>query len=182
MAELERASPLPVADQDQASQIAWLRETLARHEQALVRYAVRITGDAELGRDVVQDTFLKLALVDRAQLDGHLVEWLYTVARRRAIDVRRKEQRMESLTVEAAAACMCQEPDPALAFERRDEVARVHEMLAHLGEREQEAVRLKFEHGLTYREIAGVLGITPNHVGVILHTALNTVRRQLSAN
>jgi predicted DNA-binding protein (UPF0251 family) len=48
-----------------------------------------------------------------------------------------------------------------------------------LGEREQEAVRLKFEHGLSYREIAGVLGITPNYVGVILHTALNAVRQRL---
>jgi RNA polymerase sigma factor (sigma-70 family) len=58
-------------------------------------------------------------------------------------------------------------------------MVRVHEVLSGLGEREQEAVRLKFEHGLSYREIAGVLGITPNHVGVILHTALNAVRQQL---
>ena len=178
MADLERSSQQPDDNDGPASQIAWLREVLARHERSLVRYAARITGDAELGRDVAQDTFLRLASVDRAELDGHLVQWLYTVARRRAIDVRRKEQRMQTLTAEAAAACTCHEPDPTSAVDRRDEMVRVHEVLSLLGEREQEAVRLKFEHGLSYREIAGVLGITPNHVGVILHTALNAVRQQ----
>lgn len=89
MAELERSSQQPDDSDGPASQIVWLREVLARHERSLVRYAARITGDAELGRDVAQDTFLRLASVDRAELDGHLVQWLYTVARRRAIDVRR---------------------------------------------------------------------------------------------
>jgi RNA polymerase sigma-70 factor (ECF subfamily) len=162
MAELEPSSQQPDDSAGPASQIAWLREVLARHERSLVRYAARITGDAELGRDVAQDTFLRLASVDRAELDGHLVQWLFTVCRRRAIDVRRKEQRMQTLTAEAAAACTCHAPDPTSAVDRRDET-----------------VRLKFEHGLSYREIAGVLGITPNHVGVILHTALNAVRQQL---
>ncbi|MGD9647313.1 MAG: RNA polymerase sigma factor, partial [Pirellulales bacterium] len=133
----ERSSQQPREATDQAAQIAWLREALARHERSLARYAARIAGDVELGRDVAQDTFLRLALVDRRELDGHLVQWLYTVARRRAIDIRRKERRMETLTADAAAACTCHEPDPAVAVERQDEAARVHDVLSELGEREQ---------------------------------------------
>ena len=54
-----------------------------RYEGQLVRYAARITGDVERGRDVVQDAFLRLCREDRAKVDGHLAEWLFTVCRRR---------------------------------------------------------------------------------------------------
>ena len=37
-----------------------IRSLLERYEAALVTYAARLTGDVELARDVVQDTFLKL--------------------------------------------------------------------------------------------------------------------------
>ena len=57
----------------------WVREALARHERALVAYALRFTGNLEQARDVVQDTFVKLCTADYAQVNGHLAAWLYTV-------------------------------------------------------------------------------------------------------
>ena len=81
------------SDGDQARQ-AWLRSPLDRHEHPLIGYATRLTGDAERARDVVQETFIRLCAEDRAQVDGHVTEWPYTVCRRRALDVRRKETRM----------------------------------------------------------------------------------------
>ena len=81
----------------------WLRSVLERHESALIRYATRMTGSTEQARDVVQETFVRLCRQKRAELDGHLTQWLYTVCRNRALTVRRKETRMTTLT-EAAAA------------------------------------------------------------------------------
>lgn len=63
----------------------WILDVVARWESDLVRYARHLVGD------VVQDTFLKLCQQDRGQLDGHLVEWLFTVCRNGALDVRRNE-------------------------------------------------------------------------------------------
>ena len=45
-----------------------------------------------------------------------------------------------------------------------------------LTDKQQDAVRLKFQCGLSYREIAGVMDITVNHVGVMLHQALKVLR------
>jgi hypothetical protein len=42
------------------TRVEWVREAMGRHEAALLRYAQSLTGDPELARDVVQDTFLKL--------------------------------------------------------------------------------------------------------------------------
>ena len=72
----------------------WVSMALDRFEGRLLRYAQRITGDPHRAADVVQETFLKLCHEDQASLDGHLAQWLYTVCRNKALDVRRKESRM----------------------------------------------------------------------------------------
>src|SRR5215510_3809404 len=68
----------------------WLSSALERFEGRLLYYAQRIVGDDHEARDVVQDTFLKLCHQDPVQLNGRLAQWLYTVCRNRALDVRRR--------------------------------------------------------------------------------------------
>src|SRR6185436_16343465 len=74
----------------------WIQTTLERLEGPLVRFALPITGDLESARDVVQDAFLRLLEQPRARVEGHVASWLFTVVRRRALDVRKKEGRMRS--------------------------------------------------------------------------------------
>ncbi len=87
-----------MADDSKALRSTWVRSLLERHEGPLVRFAARITGDAERARDVVQEVFLRLCGQDPAALDGHAAAWLYTACRNRAVDVRRKERRMNSVS------------------------------------------------------------------------------------
>ena len=76
----------------------WISSAVQEYEGALVRYATQITGDLDRGRDVVQDTFLRLCKQDPQELDGRLAQWLFAVCRNRALDIRRKEDRMKSMT------------------------------------------------------------------------------------
>jgi RNA polymerase sigma-70 factor (ECF subfamily) len=153
----------------------WIQSALEQYEGPLTIYAARLLGDVDRARDVVQDTFLKLWQADRAAVDGYLAKWLYTVCRNRALDVRRKEHRMTTLSegrLDSAAA----------PGKRQDESAPgVIALVADLPHRQQEAVRLKFQGGLSYREIAEVMDTTANNVGVLLHTAINTIRQKLAA-
>ena len=55
-------------------------------------------------------------------------------------------------------------------------------MLEALPERQQEVIRLKFQGGLSYREIANVMDLTVNHVGVLLHLGLKAIREKLTAS
>ena len=41
---------------------SWVREAVAHFERPLAIYATRLVGDAETARDVVQDTFMRLAV------------------------------------------------------------------------------------------------------------------------
>lgn len=181
-----RAGGMSTADNfsEAASQEAWVSALLATHEGPLVRYAQRLVGDLETARDAVQETFLKLCRQDRAEVDGHVVEWLYTVCRNAAIDARRKDRRMSTMTDEALAA---QADGPAgrapdYASETSDTARRVLALLPSLPASQQEVIRLRFQGGLSYKEISGVTGLTVNHVGVLLHNALKSLREQLQTS
>lgn len=160
---------------DDSARREWIRTALAKHERPLTLYAARLLGDADRARDVVQDAFMKLWQADRATVEGHLTKWLYTVCRNRALDIHRKEHRMTTLDnrMEMPAAGR---PDE----EANGALPGVLDVVAGLTARQQEVVRLKFQGELSYREIAEVMDTTVNNVGVLLHTAIKTIRCRLA--
>jgi len=157
----------------------WINTVVQQYERPLVRYAAQIVGDLERGRDIAQDTFLRLCKQNREQLDGHLVEWLYTVCRNRALDVRRKESRMKSMTAEQTSVQESRDTDHAVATEQQETTARVLEFVDKLTENQREVVRLKFQHGLSYKEIAAVTELSVSNVGFLIHTAIKKLRVEL---
>jgi len=157
----------------------WVRAALVRFEGPLIRYAARLTGSVEAARDVVQDVFVRLCAADRAQVDGHLAAWLYTVCRNRALDVARKERRMVPLN-EAVANQEARGHSASVLAERSDTHSAVLAIVDTLPEQQQEVVRLKFQDALSYKEISEATGLSVSNVGFLLHTAIKTIRRQVA--
>jgi RNA polymerase sigma factor (sigma-70 family) len=158
----------------------WVMTALDEFEKPLVSYAARLTHDVHGARDVVQEAFLRLCGESEARVGPHVKAWLYTVCRRLAIDELRKERRMDpggDAVIEMRAG---READPAGAAETRDEAARALTLLADLPENQREVIDLKFRHGLMYREIAEVTGLSVGNVGFLIHTGLQTLRGRLS--
>ena len=159
---------------------AWVSAVVQEHQTALLRHVARMfRGDVERARDIVQDTFLKLWQADRREVEPHLAQWLFTVSRNRALDVLRKERRMTALNgqLEVKAAPAVDEPDRLIAGDegRRQAI----DLLDNLPERESEAIRLKLQARLSYKEIAEVMGLTVSHVGVLIHNGLKSIRTKL---
>lgn len=156
-----------------------LVDIVAGFEQRLVRYAAHITGDIERARDVVQETFLRLCREPDVAATDYLAQWLFTVCRRLALDVRRKEARMNLATDEQA-----QRPEkrgrPGDALESAEQVQQVLTTLARLPANQQEVVRLKFQEGMSYKAIAAVTGLSVSNVGYLLHVAIRGLQQQLS--
>ncbi len=162
--------------------LPFVRDALERYEGRLLLYARRLLGDEERARDVVQETFLKLCRQRRADVERRLAEWLYTVVRNGAIDARRRERVMKvSDEVRVDERVDPAGGGPGARLEREEEGARVLASLASLPEKEQEALRLKFQGGLSYREIAGVTGESIGTVGWRIHEGLKTLRARLGA-
>ena len=155
----------------------WLAAVMAEYEGRLVRYAARIAGDIERGRDVAQETFLRLCREPEVGRSDHLAQWLFTVCRRLALDVARKEARMSSLADESPAVCV--ESSAAELIESSDTHAGVLRHLATLPANQQEVVRLKFQEAMSYRQIAAITGLSESNVGYLLHTAIKSLREKL---
>jgi len=169
----------PDVDEQRDHRTAWVQDALRRFAGPLTRYAARITGDAERARDVVQDTFVRLWAADPARLNGKLAEWLFTVCRRRALDVNRKERRMTTLDEIELDATASAEPAPDAQAAQREGEGEALRLLATLPPNQQEVIRLKFQNGLSYQEISGVTGLSVSNVGYLIHMGLKTLRERM---
>ena len=168
-----------MANKNPADRLEWVRTAVEHYEGPLVRFAARITGDLDRARDVVQETFLRLCQEDRSRLDGHLAEWLFTVCRNRALDVRRKESRMNAMSVAEMESCASRDSAPSAELERDEAMSQVLQALATIPENQQEVIRLKFQDDLSYHEISQVTGLSVSNVGFLIHTGLKTIRQRL---
>ena len=159
----------------------WVREAFLRFEGPLTLYAAKLLGGVDRARDVTQDAFVKLCAQDRQALEGRLAEWLFTVARHRALDVLRKEGRLASLSDDRADSIVVDDPDPREAFERKETADRALQCLDALPSGQREAIRLKIQHGFSYKEISRITGRSVSSVGVLIHVGLKTLRGRLLA-
>lgn len=152
-----------------------MQSILDQFEGPLLRYAQRITGDLELARDVVQETFLRVCREDRTALEGHLARWLFHVCRNRALDVQRKEQRM-SVATDLDLQTLPAGAGPPDQLVSRETNSRLLNLLENLPANQQEVIRLKFQNDLKYREIAEITGHSVSNVGFLLHAGLKRLR------
>jgi RNA polymerase sigma-70 factor (ECF subfamily) len=166
---------------DENPDAEWIRSQIDAHAALLTRYAASIMGDVDGARDVVQDVFVRLWRAPRDKVDGQVRPWLFRVCRNRALDQRRKGGRMQALTREGETLrAVADEPGPGELAERHDSHARLLCLLRELPENQREVVRLKFQNGMSYKEIATVTRLSVSHVGVLLHTALGALRARVA--
>lgn len=166
-------------DDTNSTKAAWVHDALRRYEGPLIRYAAQITGDVDRARDVVQDTFLRLCAKEPEELKDCLAQWLFTVCRNRALDLKRKESRMSPLDQMETEACESPGLSPAAAAEQSESTGEILRMLETLPANQQEVIRLKFQGGLSYQEISQVTKLSVTNVGFLIHTAIKTIRRRL---
>ena len=144
----------------------------------LTRYAARLLGDADRARDVVQDTFVKLMAQPPEAVNGHTVEWLFTVCRNGALNICRKEKRMTYLDQELLETRESEQPAPYEKLEAKEASGFLLRILGTLPPRQQEVLQLKFQNDLSYQQISEITELSVSNVGVLIHNALKTLRQR----
>jgi len=164
---------------EDATKSAWIAAALDRYESQLVRYAGWILGDIERAREIVQETFLRLCKEQPARVGDHLAQWLFTVCRNLAFDVRKKESRMSPLTDPETIPAIHGRPSTLL--EQEETMSQVLRLMETLPKNQREVLRLKFQCDLSYKEISEVTRLSVTNVGFLIHTAIKTLRKELLA-
>ncbi len=140
----------------------------------LHRYVCRYLDDAG-AEDVVQESAIRL---EREQSPvRHPLAWLHRTARNLALNEIRRHRRTVPFdeTVRADSVDPPTRPDQQL--EHLERLERLASLLAGLGDRDRELLRLKFEEGASYKEMGERMKLSVSNVGFILCRTL----RQLHA-
>lgn len=154
-----------------------IEQLLAQHGRRVLAYIRRWSRGAAAD-DILQEAFARLWQLPADALLENPVAWLYTVCRRLCIDAARRDARVDHVEPERIA----RHQDSVAADiadhigEDMDQTHAVERLLGGLSVQQQEAVRLKFLHDRSYKEIAQIMDLTVSHVGVILHQALKKIR------
>ncbi len=161
---------------------SWVAEVFSRLEVPLVAYVRKqLWGDLEAARDVVQDAFVKLCQEPWPQIEPHATAWLYRTCRNRAIDLTRREGRMNAIHTKADVATLQDRTsDPNHGTEQGEQLDQLRAGVGQLTEQQQEVLRLRLHDGLSYREIAEVTGLTVTNVGYHLHQAISQLRARVT--
>lgn len=151
-------------------------ELLARYEQAIYRFGLRMCGDEESAREVLQETMLAaFRHLPGFRADAKLSTWLYQIARSFCIKERRGT-RPTTLLGEHLA-------DPADAPDRQVHSKQIGEALtraiATLPAEQREVLVLRDVEGLSADEAATVVGIEVGALKSRLHRARVTLRENL---
>jgi len=153
----------------------WLAEILVRYEKPLLKHAYGICSDRELSRDAVQETFFRLIRSRDKGMPENLAAWLFTVCRNVLTDHMRRQRVVQfGWDLPEMESDETSSPDHQLARGEREE--RLVKMVAELPERERELVRLKFQVGLSYKEIEEITGISQGNIGYFLHRAVKELK------
>jgi RNA polymerase sigma-70 factor, ECF subfamily len=149
-------------------------ETIYRRDyHRFARAATAILdGDADAAHDVVQESFAT-ALRNRSRFAGagSAEAWIWRICINAAHDHSRRERRLVYLN----------EPPERLAGSSDEEALSLVRAVRRLPERQRLAIFLRHYVGLSYDEIADVLGVSPGTVAASLHAAHNALRRNLEA-
>jgi RNA polymerase sigma-70 factor (ECF subfamily) len=156
---------------------ALMRALHEEHAAALWSYALHLTsGDRVRAEDVVQETLLRAwrstAVLDQSQ--GSARAWLFTVARRIAIDGWRSASARSEVTTDRP-------PDRPVAdgTDRAVQGWLVAEALGELSERHREVLVLCYFQGYSVADAATKLGVAEGTVKSRTHYALRALRLAL---
>jgi RNA polymerase sigma-70 factor (ECF subfamily) len=144
--------------------------------EAICRYAARLLSDSEEAKDVAQDVFLRLE-ENRGKIE-QLRPWAYRTARNLVIDRLRKSDKRGTMPEEILAAATLF--NPVLLTEKKEENEMIQQKINALSVRHREVLRLKFQEGLKYAEIAEVLGEPVTTIAWLIHEAVGLLRKEFS--
>jgi RNA polymerase sigma-70 factor (ECF subfamily) len=147
-----------------------------RHESGIFHFLIGILRDHHQAEDALQETFVK-ALLDSGPIDpAKLRGWLFTVAHRQALLLKRRQKRRAEFANPGSELI---DPSPCgpEIVDRNDQARRVRDLLEELPHAQREVIRARIYEGKRYRDIAADLGCPLNTALARMHGGLKRLRQ-----
>jgi RNA polymerase sigma-70 factor (ECF subfamily) len=162
-------------------------QLVQRWERPIYALAYRTIGREEDARDVCQETFLRaFRALPGFRGQSKFSSWLYRIALNLCRDWIRRERRapVVQLPEDVNLMDLAAAAEPSESIEdlvvRADLARLVERAMADLPEEQRTAIVLKEYHGLTFQEIADIVGCPLSTVKTRLYQGLTVLRRALA--
>lgn len=147
-------------------------ELYHRYLTPIYRYIYRRVGaDVAIAEDLTSQVFLE-ALNSLAGYSerGKFVAWLFTITRRRLVDVYRQP---EMASIESISETLLGVSD---GLEKHEEISRLKQLLAALDEEKRELLILRFSAELSFADMAALLRRSEAAVKMSFYRVLDGLR------
>src|SRR5882757_819668 len=155
----------------------------AEHRGALQTFFQRRIRSKADAADLAQEVYLRMLRIGDQEAIRNPIHYLYTVANNLVKEHAALDRRQASgIDIDEAPAHEHLETLPAFDgdLDATQRVARLGVVLKQLRPKCRAAVELRFTHGLSYREIALHLGISPQMAKKYVAQALGHCRRRMA--
>jgi RNA polymerase sigma-70 factor, ECF subfamily len=170
------------------------RKLVERYQQRVLSIALGVVGNYQDAEDIAQEAFLK-AYRNLGSFRGHssFYTWLYRIALNLAIDLSRKAYRRSERSIEetfpndsaidssnsSAGGYMAHNERPDEYLHRMEVRRRFYRALESLSPQHRATIILREIDGLSYTEIADVVGCSKGTVMSRLHHARKRLQKAL---
>jgi RNA polymerase sigma-70 factor, ECF subfamily len=151
------------------------------YHAGMCSFAYRYLGARDLAEEIVQEVFL--CVWERREtwhVRTSVRSYLLTAVRNAALSYLRHERVVRRRQIEIPDSQETLAVSPEVRAQEAELITAVREAIARLPERCRVAFTLHREQGLTYVEVAEVLGISPRTVEVQIGRALKALRKRLA--
>lgn len=157
-----------------------LNELLLKYQKPLFGFICRRTNDFSISNDILQELTLKvIENIKRfkPEREKSFRQWLYQIAINLCNDHFRHRHKVRNIEAELKGRQM----SPVMGNPVGENLM-AEELLAHLPEEQKEVVLLKIYSGLTFQEIAQIMGCPLNTVISRMHYALKALRKKFTTD
>ncbi len=184
--------PSALADSDDAALIARAargeREAFGglyeRYVHRVFRHAYFLTSDPQLAEDLTEQTFLNaLQALPKYEVRGvPFLAWLLRIAHNLAVNQRKVQTNNGHAQLPENVQASGASYSPEESCEAKADSERIWANVRRLRRDQRQVVVMRFVDGLSYTEIAQVLGKSVGAVRVTQHRALISLRRMLASD
>jgi RNA polymerase sigma-70 factor (TIGR02952 family) len=147
----------------------------------IYRYIYYRIGSHPDAEDLTEQVFIKAwEALPRYQERGYrLSSWLYRIAHNIVIDHRRRDRAREEVELTEESAGLAELPTPQEQLIQAETMAEVVRAMTTLSDEQQEIIILRFIEGLSYAEVAQIMGKNEGACRALQYRALAALARQV---
>jgi RNA polymerase sigma-70 factor (ECF subfamily) len=158
-----------------------LRLLFEAHKDRVYSIALRYSGDPAAAMDIAQETFLKvLSAIQDFRGEANFESWLYRIVVNCCLDHQRRGRRLIPFLDGLLEAVRAPAESVLHKLLRAEVENDVHQIVGQLAPEQRIVIVLRYTEGLSYDDIAQILGCSAGTVASRLNRAHKVLERRLS--